>query len=441
MGLTGVGKSTFISHLTGGAAQASGSLDSCTQSVREYTCTRFEDIDVRLIDTPGFDDSDRSDASVLKDVSRWLGEKYRQQILLHGVIYLHRITDMRMQMSSWRSLRALKSVCGKDALRNVYLATTMWEKLASEAEGLEREARLLEPKYWGDMEKQGCKIQRLQNNASSASALVQRIIDGSQPMVLQIQRELVDEGKNLDETNAGRELKMEITREREKIQADKEDMRRDLEDAQLLKEEDAKKLQSLEEQVRKKDADIESLQSTSQERRQEKARYMSEKQALIKEIETRRVLDDERELQAVETKDALEKLEEELHKKDQELKSMRFNLEATNSRQDHDLARAEKTLADEREKHKGETEQQSDTIKRLRAERDEMREALRAEKRRTAAEWRRGNDVTQWGQEGYAMVQQRDQTIALLQHDIARLRSGRNSSSAAGSRGPIWRPQ
>ncbi|KAI0471363.1 heterokaryon incompatibility protein-domain-containing protein [Xylaria cf. heliscus] len=115
MGLTGVGKSTFISHCTNGAAKASGHLDSCTQDVREYSCTYFEDTDVRLIDTPGFDDSDRSDASVLKDVSQWLGETYKQHILLHGVIYLQRITDIRMQMSSWRSLRALRNVCGNDA--------------------------------------------------------------------------------------------------------------------------------------------------------------------------------------------------------------------------------------------------------------------------------------------------------------------------------------
>ncbi|KAI1743882.1 P-loop containing nucleoside triphosphate hydrolase protein [Xylaria scruposa] len=223
MGLTGVGKSTFISHCTNGAAKASGNLNSCTQEVREYSCTHFEDVDVRLIDTPGFDDSDRSDASVLKDVSQWLGETYKQHILLHGVIYLQRITDIRMQMSSWRSLRALRNVCGNDALKNVYLATTMWEKLATEAEGVEREGLLLEPKYWGDMAKKGCKIHRLQNNAKSALALVRRVIDGSRPIVLQIQRELVDEAKDFDETDAGRELKSELIREREKFQAEKED--------------------------------------------------------------------------------------------------------------------------------------------------------------------------------------------------------------------------
>ncbi|KAI0102258.1 hypothetical protein GGR51DRAFT_293132 [Nemania sp. FL0031] len=87
-----------------------------------------------------------------------------------------------MQMSSKRSLRALRNVCGTDALKNVYLATTMWEKLATEAEGIEREGLLLEPKHWGEMVKKGSKIHRLQNNQKSALELVRRVVDGSRPV-------------------------------------------------------------------------------------------------------------------------------------------------------------------------------------------------------------------------------------------------------------------
>ncbi|KAI0971883.1 hypothetical protein F4678DRAFT_80149 [Xylaria arbuscula] len=338
-----------------------------------------------------------------------------------------------MQMSSWRSLRALRNVCGNDALKNVYLATTMWEKLATEAEGVEREGLLLEPKYWGDMAKKGCKIHRLQNNAKSALALVRRVIDGSRPIVLQIQRELVDEAKDFDETDAGRELKSELIREREKFQAEKEDMLRDLEEKRLWREETAKKLESLEEQVHKKNADIENLQSTfenagkeiTRERMQEKETYEMEKKALVKEIEMRRALDGEKQSWTEETEDALEELEDELKRKNIEIESMRFNLTqtaATNLRQDYDLGQAKRALTEEQEKYKGKLQRREDRMHSMKAEIEEKKEKLRAERERSAKEKKRGDEYRDKYYDMKARVDRREQTIAML-------RSSNSSSS------------
>ncbi len=57
-----------------------------------------------LVDTPGFDDSGRTDSEILTDISRLLAAQYEAGVSLKGVIYLHRITDVRYQGSSLKAL-------------------------------------------------------------------------------------------------------------------------------------------------------------------------------------------------------------------------------------------------------------------------------------------------------------------------------------------------
>lgn len=46
-----------------------------------------------------------------------------------------------MQGSAKKNLLMFKKLCGKDAMKNVILATTMWGKVSSE-EGAQRETQL-----------------------------------------------------------------------------------------------------------------------------------------------------------------------------------------------------------------------------------------------------------------------------------------------------------
>jgi hypothetical protein len=48
------------------------------------------------VDTPGFDDSTKTDTQILMDVTDWLNRAYLADILLSGIIYLHRIIDAKM---------------------------------------------------------------------------------------------------------------------------------------------------------------------------------------------------------------------------------------------------------------------------------------------------------------------------------------------------------
>lgn len=49
-----------------------------------------------LVDTPGFDDTLKSDIEILMDVAGWLNKAYKAKIPLTGIIYLHRINDVRV---------------------------------------------------------------------------------------------------------------------------------------------------------------------------------------------------------------------------------------------------------------------------------------------------------------------------------------------------------
>lgn len=98
---------------------------------------------VYLVDTPGFDDTTRSDTEVLREIAGWLNDSYKNRVLLQGIIYLHRIADVRMQGSAKKNLLMFKKLCGEDALKKVVLATTMWDKVP-QRQAEEREKQLIE---------------------------------------------------------------------------------------------------------------------------------------------------------------------------------------------------------------------------------------------------------------------------------------------------------
>lgn len=63
LGVTGAGKSTFISKCTEKEVSIGHNLQACTQEVGVFLC-KSRDFNIYLIDTPGFDDTDRSDTDV-----------------------------------------------------------------------------------------------------------------------------------------------------------------------------------------------------------------------------------------------------------------------------------------------------------------------------------------------------------------------------------------
>lgn len=123
-----------------------------------------------LIDTPGFDDTYRSDTEVLQDVAYFLGQVYMQKLKLAGIIYLHRITDNRLGGSALRNLNMFQALCGDVDMSHVVLATSMWDTLQDD-KSRERAVELetdLRANYWADMLDFGSHTFRHDNTRESA---------------------------------------------------------------------------------------------------------------------------------------------------------------------------------------------------------------------------------------------------------------------------------
>ncbi|KAI9824186.1 MAG: hypothetical protein M1819_000897 [Sarea resinae] len=208
-GMTGTGKTTFIKQLAGEAAsqlRTGHNLESCTQEI-ETVDFRLDGYDVTLVDTPGFDDSKRSDSEVLTLVADWLGSSYKDETLLSGIIYLHRISDVRMSGSSIKNLRMFRKLCGAENMSKVCLLTTMWD-MVDPQDGSAKERELQGPGFWGTLIASGASIRRHDRKIDSARDVVRSMLV-NEPTTIKLQDEIVS-GKTLIETDAGGFINEEI---------------------------------------------------------------------------------------------------------------------------------------------------------------------------------------------------------------------------------------
>jgi hypothetical protein len=156
-----------------------------------------------LVDTPGFDDSFESDQVITEKILKWLESSYRAGTRLDGIIYLHSIARSRMTGSAYDNLCMFRKLCGNDCFKNVILATTFWDSVSS-SDGNARVKQLEEDRVmWGRMVQAGSRVVKLQNDRESALEVLASVSPDVK-MVLQAQREMVDEGKSAQETAAGK---------------------------------------------------------------------------------------------------------------------------------------------------------------------------------------------------------------------------------------------
>ncbi|KAF8153719.1 hypothetical protein K438DRAFT_1436072, partial [Mycena galopus ATCC 62051] len=106
--------------------------DSCTGTVEAAKPLEPDGRQVVLLDTPGFDHLHKSDAEVLRNIALELETKYRQGIKLHGIIYLYRISDVRVSNAAKQDFLGLRRLCGNKSVRNIVILTNMWDRVNAE---------------------------------------------------------------------------------------------------------------------------------------------------------------------------------------------------------------------------------------------------------------------------------------------------------------------
>ncbi|KAF2746414.1 hypothetical protein M011DRAFT_478035 [Sporormia fimetaria CBS 119925] len=207
MGVTGAGKSTLIQRITQNRNIVIGhGLKSETQKTTAYQFRHGRRV-YTLVDCPGFNDTIRSDQDVLEDITSWLSQNYGSGQLLSGIIYLHPISDTRVQGSTMTQFRVFKELCGDAFYSNIVLGTTFWSKVCA-AEGEARERQLFSTRgMLGDMRDLGAEVVRVSEDRSECLRLIERFT-GKTRTGMRVQKELAKSGSaaNFMSTSAGKLL-------------------------------------------------------------------------------------------------------------------------------------------------------------------------------------------------------------------------------------------
>ena len=136
------------------------------------------------------------------------GNSYRDGRRLSGVIFLHRITDVRVGGVSYRMIKMLQELCGEKALANVVICTTMWE--SEDPNVLAQRETEMQNTFWKPLLNKGAKLDRHDNGHESALRAVTHILSRGGTVDLEIQRQIVEENKKISETMAARQAQEEI---------------------------------------------------------------------------------------------------------------------------------------------------------------------------------------------------------------------------------------
>ncbi|KAF7544065.1 hypothetical protein G7Z17_g10240 [Cylindrodendrum hubeiense] len=264
---------------------------------------------IYLIDTPGFDDTIRSNIDTLEILATYLGASYANGVRIHGLIMLHSIANNRMTWSSLRSIEMMKAMCGFKFYDNLAIAMTMWPETPGPADTATAEGRYAEllsnKNFFGELVAQRASVFRHNEKGhresfeetASAQRIVTHLIHQSEihaPAVLQLQRDIIDHRKTLGETAAGivivgdlnkdhqdhkcqlQELETRMRARLSQVDSVNTNQQQDLHDLQELKSEVEKK-------VKKFEQDKMVLNKSIQDMHKEEMRIWEEK---IKELDT-----------------------------------------------------------------------------------------------------------------------------------------------------------
>jgi GTPase Era involved in 16S rRNA processing len=273
MGATGSGKTTFINVASGSNLRVGMGLESCTNEVQASQSFMLDGKHVVLVDTPGFDDTTKSDTDVLKMIAAYLQTMHKQEKLLSGVIYMHRISDIRVGGTSRRDFTMFQELCGREAYKNVLMVTNMWGDVNEDVLAREQELREKDI-FFKPILDNGALLLRHMNDQDSAHKIIHKLTD-IDPVVLRIQSELAAVN-DITQTSAYAQLNRELMEQAERNRQELQKLRVELEEAAQAQDEETR--MELQEESEKMEAELLRVQN-------EAATLASEYQAELRRIE------------------------------------------------------------------------------------------------------------------------------------------------------------
>ncbi|KAK3361606.1 P-loop containing nucleoside triphosphate hydrolase protein [Lasiosphaeria ovina] len=246
MGPTGSGKSSFINTILGTDRFKVGKrLGSETKWVQDEL-VQIDGRPIRIVDTPGFDDTNLTDTQVLEMIVAWMSVQYKQKTKFAGILYLRDITESKMKGSDMTNLRMFRALCGTNGLENVIIVTTKWNLMAYEPGVAEAREEELRSDYLKPLLSSGAEFARDHGTSKSSRTILRKILHKNKAFYLDFQREIVDEGKRLNEIEAGRVLQEHLLELEERHKANLQAL-----SEELTQEHSEKMREALEEQHRK----------------------------------------------------------------------------------------------------------------------------------------------------------------------------------------------
>jgi len=129
--------------------------------------------------------------------------RYQNGDLTTGIIFFHSLADDE-SAGKTTPFRALKELCGEQALRNTVIATTDWVSeppLAKKKQ--ERWERKLSNTLFAPAIAKGTRIFRYKENTTEAARKIVRALFGRQPILVGVQKQLADDALRLQRTESG----------------------------------------------------------------------------------------------------------------------------------------------------------------------------------------------------------------------------------------------
>jgi len=166
---------------------------------------------------------------------------------------VHRISDVRFTGTAAKSFKTLLAMCGDRALRNVVIVTNMWGKVTPEV-GIAREQELASNFFKHALDN-GAQLLAHDNTAESAHRIIRALLD-KQQVTLRIQKEIVHQGKMIEETAAGKELRRELDERVKKRQEQLQELQEMLDRTEA---EDGETRQELEQELSRLRRELETM--------------------------------------------------------------------------------------------------------------------------------------------------------------------------------------
>ena len=132
---------------------------------------------------------------------------------------MHRISDFRVGGIAAKNFRMFRRLCGDHTLKNVVIVTNMWGEVSLEKGEVREQELKTNSKFFKNTIDKGAVIVRHDNTIDSAREILRGIMN-KQPIVLRIQDEMINHGRNITETRAAKELRRDIMEEENRQRAE-----------------------------------------------------------------------------------------------------------------------------------------------------------------------------------------------------------------------------